>query len=779
VHTRGAAGVAMRHTGDDAPYPLPAVAATEHVSRVRHALLVLVSVIAVTAIAIAVWQATDSIEVSLAAQAGDALVDGRVYEEVSPANKNGNYVASGGATALTGSEGFAAASADGNALVFLSSGAMGNASSSMLAPYVARRASVGWTTSSATSPQLGRSTVFGAPIILVPSADFSRFVFGSIQEGTRYSPMQPAGPLHSLDLYLTEDPFAAPAWLGRPTIANAIPEPGFDPTNAVSFDFGVAGVSPSVNTVYFAYSGTLIEQDRVRAPFIGDGTGHNPGTAPWGFYEWTASGLAAAGVLPDGSVPAFGAVPAAVAGNDHHGGGEWEAVDFDNDVSLDGARAFFVSPDPTASTVTNAGNCETEGPCTSEPPQLYVRETAAGGEKRTLLISQSQLVGHVGEVAPDGAMAVADAPVHGGSLDSTYVYASPDGSHAFFASADRLTELAPEDGEVKEYDFNVDTGVLTYLPGVVGPIVASSRSGSDFIFKDTAAMPEELDLWTAGPGGGRVTRVAQLPGVNENLEARASADGLAFVFDTSSDVPGGFNNQSGFAEVYRYDVPSSALTCVSCPPDGVTASGNAVISYDNGGGNDARPRSTVDTRVISSDGHRVFFDTPDALLPEDSNGRRDVYEWENGRVHLISPGRGREDSFYLDNSESGNDVFFSTSDGLVLADADGAYDAYDARVPRPGDTPAPGPAACTDACRGAVGIPAPVGVPASTTLTGVGNLTPTSIIRRTTVASAHRRAAALRACRRRTSKHARHRCEAQVRRRYGPSPIGRTRKLGR
>ncbi len=43
-------------------------------------------------------------------------------------------MASGGATIVTGSEGYAAASSDGNAAVFLGSGAMGDAVSSVLGP---------------------------------------------------------------------------------------------------------------------------------------------------------------------------------------------------------------------------------------------------------------------------------------------------------------------------------------------------------------------------------------------------------------------------------------------------------------------------------------------------------------------------------------------------------------------------------------------------------------------------------------------------------------------
>ena len=33
-------------------------------------------------------------------------------------------------------------------------------------------------------------------------------------------------------------------------------------------------------------------------------------------------------------------------------------------------------------------------------------------------------------------------------------------------------------------------------------------------------------------------------------------------------------------------------------------------------------------RNLSESGGRLFFQSPDALVPADSNGRLDVYEWE-------------------------------------------------------------------------------------------------------------------------------------------------------
>lgn len=52
-------------------------------------------------------------------------------------------------------------------------------------------------------------------------------------------------------------------------------------------------------------------------------------------------------------------------------------------------------------------------------------------------------------------------------------------------------------------------------------------------------------------------------------------------------------------------------------------------------------------------------------LEETAKQRRDVYERENGVVHLVSTGTSTRDSFLLASSESGYGVFFATARSLV------------------------------------------------------------------------------------------------------------------
>ncbi len=628
------------------------------------------------------------------------LPDGRTYEEVSPAYKSGNFYNI--PNRLT----FGLASAGGDAVLYPMSGAVGAAYAGTLGNYVSKRTSQsGWQTSAASprplSNDIGISTY---PLAFTPSADFSRFVYTSPLADVAAEPKNEAGfnATSSVNIFLSEDPAVEPLWLGKPIISEPFPAEG----EAEDKSYVLAGASPTLNTVYFTYEGTLVPEDAPRAPLVKSVVTAGHGPDPWGFYEWADGRLVSAGVLPNGTVSPFGAVPAGVVANAPLKGIEWwepQARDLHNEVSEDGSRAFFVSPDPYA-----------EAP---EASELYVRVPSPAGGKTSLLVSGSTLPGHEGEPAPHGA---------------TFSFASPDGTHVFFSSVNQLTAASPENSEPKEYDYDVDTGALMYLPGVSRTIAVVSHDASELLFE----AGNRVELWRRGSGGGSVTPVMQgnggfaisVPSPNPHV----SADGNVFVFRSSASIPG--LNDAGGEQVYRYDVPRQEVDCLSCAPAG-TPSGETRMSYNNNeddpevlvkdNGYAGDPTSTVETRGMSADGSRVFFDTTAALVPQDTNGVRDVYEWDNGVTFLISSGADPKESQILDSSESGGDVFFATQQGLVPGDSDEAYDVYDARIPRPGDNPAPAQVPCQGSvCQGPPSVPDLLAAPASVTFSGTGNLVP-------------------------------------------------------
>jgi hypothetical protein len=194
-----------------------------------------------------------------------------------------------------------------------------------------------------------------------------------------------------------------------------------------------------------------------------------------------------------------------------------------------------------------------------------------------------------------------------------------------------------------------------------------------------------------------------------------------FVFATNAVLSGGFNNASVVNQIYRYEPGAShELTCISCAPVGTVQSPAS---------------SVIRGRSFAGAGSRIFFSTTEKLVPADENGVEDVYEWEqegtgscakgqvSGCFYLISSGKSPDPSFYLDNSESGNDVFFSTREGLVPSDTDGAYDVYDARVGG-GFPPEPSSTSCESGCQGTPGSPPILGAPAGSALYPAGENVP-------------------------------------------------------
>jgi len=655
------------------------------------------------------------------------LPDCRAYELVSPAEKNGNQ-----AGAAQGSPGYSIASPEGGGLLYNQTGPFGATMTGVQEYSVARRTLTGWS-STAVLPRSRGRVDFAADQLEAfnPSADLSHVIF--VPNGASFAPGNPS-ELSSESVYVAGQEGLL-TWVGEPKIPSPIPALG----HVARGGLDLAGGSADLSVAYFTYYGTLVPEDEApkkedsRAYHVREG----PHQSPWGFYEWRGGQLSNAGELPpdspNGRFDPYGAVPAAIG----HQGAPNTPEEFDNEVSVDGSRAFFVSPDPAY--------CEKFSVCDTDPPELYVRETLADGIHRTALVTRSLITGHLSEHGP-----VAIQPPHFGAGFPSYVFASPDGSQAFFESVDPLTlqaKEAEEDGSIKagsskEYDFNVATGALTFLSGVadgqggVAAVLASSEDGSRFMFakeseKEGGEVPTELDLWS----NGGVARIAQLStGVVDPV--RATSDGSVFVFETASPIVspsrGAFNNGGGDDQIYRYEVASKNLSCVSCPPAGVAPSGDASLSLDSDQSDWAPVGSShlVATRGMSADGNRVFFDTPEALVPQAVNGKVNVYEWEGGRVFLISAGSGPEDSFLLDNSESGDDVFFATTDGLVPADADGGYDVYDARAPHEpneavGFPPLVSPAPCVGDCQGPPSVPPALGVlPASAAFSGAGNPTP-------------------------------------------------------
>jgi hypothetical protein len=587
------------------------------------------------------------------------LPDCRAYEMVSPLNKHGNFVNPGAPGTV--------ATDDGSAIVYRGSGAMGAATRGVQWFSTSRRQSGGWSTEPAFSNREagdivgteygGDNPLFSPDLRAAAIVDSCCYV-KDVPPGT-FLGEKPA-------LIFLSNADGSVDWLNRPQIPKSLPP--MDGALEQQAEVQPVGGRPDFGTVYFWDKHTSLPSDAART--VGEST------RGWGMYEYSGGVLKSAGTLPDGTESPHGAAPANSA-YARSGSPEGTATVAGNQVSSDGSTLFFLSPDG--------------GDGALEPPQLYVRR---GGH--------STLVSHAqdGTPAPSGVVGPAELSYYGEVQQ--HVFASKDGKTAIFRSIDALAPGASGDSSVKAYRYDVETDTVTYLPGVGGDsIVAASEDLHRFLFGDRF-NGDGIRLWDEGTirpiySGGLAGQPAATP-------AAATPSGSVFIFTTATEIPG--FNSGGAAQVYRYDVAHDKLTCVSCPPDDVTSPGSA--GFD------------PSMRGMSADGGRVFFDTPNPLVPRDTNGVGDVYEWTPRGVSLITSGQGSAESFFLDNSADGNDVFFATREAIDLDDNDAGYDVYDARVDggflKPVVVPCSG-----EACRsGASAVPA-TSTAATKSFEGAGN----------------------------------------------------------
>jgi hypothetical protein len=307
---------------------------------------------------------------------------------------------------------------------------------------------------------------------------------------------------------------------------------------------------------------------------------------------------------------------------------------------------------------------------------------------------------------------------------------------------------------------------------------------------------------------GTIKLVAVLSGEDKadgslpDLTAHVSSSGYWLAFMSNRSLTGYDNRDSVSgtpdSEVYLYDAAADGgagrLLCASCNPTGarphgIKYFGESIAAKVPGWTPYAVGEALYQSRYLSSSG-RLFFDSNDALVPQDSNGTGDVYEYEptgvgncttlssefvantDGCVGLISSGTSKEESLFLDASEEGGDVFFVTAAQLSHTDVDSAEDVYDARV-EGGFPEISAPPVCEgDACQSPVSAPEDQ-TPGSLTYSGPGNPDPFGAL---TVVNKHKArpltraqklAKALAACKRDKSKQARRKCGQRARKSYG------------
>jgi hypothetical protein len=333
--------------------------------------------------------------------------------------------------------------------------------------------------------------------------------------------------------------------------------------------------------------------------------------------------------------------------------------------------------------------------------------------------------------------------------------ASESGRSALFEVED------PETAKNRDlYLYSLDTESSSLVAGKVIGVAAMSEDLSRIYFVSeevlpgtSGATPNAPNLYLDEEGGD--TFIATLaaddvvlgrgtdPALNSNVSVRpvfhvaaATEDGARLVFISTEPLTG-FDNidaNSGEpdSEVFTYDATTHKLSCASCAPSNARPEGQLVEAQ----GNTGRTQWTAATvpagetqlytpRALAGGGSKLFFTSYASLLPRDTDGVADVYEWEapgssdscktesspafsvvnGGCLFLISTGMSNRPSEFVDSGASGRDVFFTTEDGLVPQDP-GLVDVYDAREGGGFEPPLAKPLPCVgEACQAFPQVP--------------------------------------------------------------------------
>jgi hypothetical protein len=311
----------------------------------------------------------------------------------------------------------------------------------------------------------------------------------------------------------------------------------------------------------------------------------------------------------------------------------------------------------------------------------------------------------------DGATTAQVDEAQGGG--GRFETASGDGGVAFFTK-----EVSVGDRHLYRYLAGGAATDLTPSGGVAG-VLGASPDGAYVYYQDGAALKQ----WHGGTTAVIAAGVAAAATSNyppSTGTARVSADGARLAFVSSAELT--IYDNAGRSEVYLYGPPPGGgapeLVCTSCNPTGERPQGNSSLpgALVNGSTIAYKPRA------LSAGGTRLFFDSSDKLVVQDTDSRPDVYEWEadgtgdcvrpSGCVGLVSGGRSDGGSL-IDAGADGRDVYFITNESLVQADP-GSIDLYDARVGGGFSIPQTPIACIGDACQA---LPSPPDDPTPGTLT--------------------------------------------------------------
>jgi hypothetical protein len=730
---------------------------------------------------------------------GSGLPDNRAWEMVSPVDKQGAAI-----EPITNEGGTIQASTDGGAITYVASAAteaepQGNRNLELTQVF-SKRGPGSWSSQDIDTPNR-----LAAPYAIGEGPEyrlFSEDLSHGYVEPRSDTPLPPLPEDAEKTIYLRNDTDGA--FEALVTAANTRVDAKFGFGEAGFRNLEFEGASPDLAHVVFrsfaALTPNAVEAENEQS-----------------LYEWTGGQLQLVSLLPNHR-------PAVAEGVKGSLGAQGFVVK--HAVSNDGSRVVWEGQPNIY--LTEPGREETTqidtAQGTGEQDERGTFSTASSDDSRIFFTSASRLTvdstaRQGGEPNPDlyefEVTSAKNQPLSGKLTDLTVdrnpeekadvlfvIGASEDGTSIYFAASGLLGDAAEHGGGAGSPNLYVER----YDSG------AKAWSTPKFI-----AMLSSAD----------VALIAARPNGLENMTSRVSPDGRYLAFMSSRSLTGYDNSDANSGEqdeeVFLYDSDTGHVSCASCDPTGARPSGTLDAGAYPGLLGDSNAiwgghwlaslipgwtpidgaRAIYQSRYLSDSG-RLFFDSNEALVPGDTNGTWDVYEYESpgvgdctvrsvtfsassgGCVGLISSGGSAEESSFLDASENGDDVFFLTTAGLVPQDGDGLFDVYDAHscsasVPCPAaSVVAPPPCSTGDSCKPAASPqPENFGAPASQTFSGVGNVAPSAVkpvAQLRSLTRAQKLSRARKACLRKP-KRKRPSCERQARKRYARKAVKKSARV--
>jgi DNA-binding beta-propeller fold protein YncE len=631
---------------------------------------------------------------------GFELGDSRVWEMVSPPRKNSGELVATADAAIQ-------ASVSGDRLAFASLGSLFREPDGSRLPepatVLAQRGGRGeWTSTDLTMPHTTATE-------LRPDTEFNLFSPDLLRgefEPRDNTPLSPQASEATPYVWEDGDPPLLEPLL---TPANVPPgtEFGLEP-GALRLPVRIEGASPDLEHVVVSSE---------KAPLV-------EGAAPRSVYWWSGGQIKAVSELPQSE---GGEVVEGMLGS-----GRGSVL---HAISSDGSRVFWT---PTrgydAAGIALPALYEWDAQI-GESVRLDVVSSGVGSGGEHPVFNAASADGHV-VFFTDSQRLTADASPSGRDLYRCEVGPVGSGQGCVDLTDVSAPRLGPSEsaGVFDQAPAISDDGTRLYF--VARGVLDGEANDSG----DTAVSGQpNLYLWEEGQGvrfiatlseadflvWGGVPSLSNKLGFAIRISASASPDGRYFSFTSERSLTG-YDNQSGAdeakTEVFLYDAEAAgdSLSCASCNPSGAAAMGELLPagteffppdpaglwrnrwiaatlpeagSTEPEGRSLYRPRSTLDNG-------RVFFNSVDPLVPADSNGEWDVYQWEPvgvgscaedtssassvrsgpGCVGLQSSGTAEGDAGFLDATPSGDDAFFLTKGRLSVLDKDDQLDAYDARV---------------------------------------------------------------------------------------------------